>query len=176
VPQALAASQVKYRGEAGRVWIASLPQLAATYLDRWQLRLDGPPRHGLVALVLPVLLPDGTPAAVKLQPIDDEHAGEGAALRTWNGQGAVRLLDEDPATWTLLLERLDADCSLACLADDMQAVQIIRDILRRLSMHAAPPGVRTLGALAVAWTIGRVLQNALWDIEDGHHKLDPLRS
>src|SRR6266508_1566863 len=78
VPPGLATSQVRYRGEAGRAWIAGLPDFAAGYLDRWRLRLDGPPRHGVVALVLPVRMADGTPAVLKLQPVDEEHVGEAA--------------------------------------------------------------------------------------------------
>jgi streptomycin 6-kinase len=27
----------------------------------------------------------------------------------------------------------------------------------------------------VAWTMARVLQNSLWDIEDGKHTLDPVQ-
>ena len=50
--------------------------------------------HGMVGLVVPVRRDDGTPAALKLQPLDPEHLGEGTALRTWAGQGSVLLLDE----------------------------------------------------------------------------------
>jgi streptomycin 6-kinase len=60
VPDALAAAHDKHSGAAGRAWIAALPRLAADFLDRWALRLDGPARHGVVALVLPVLRSDGT--------------------------------------------------------------------------------------------------------------------
>jgi hypothetical protein len=35
VPAALAASQSKHGGASGRAWIAGLPQLAASFLDRW---------------------------------------------------------------------------------------------------------------------------------------------
>ncbi|HEY2949319.1 MAG TPA: aminoglycoside phosphotransferase family protein [Micromonosporaceae bacterium] len=148
VPPELAASHAKYHGDAGRAWIAALPEAAAGYLDRWDLRLDGPARHGVVALVLPVLTADGTRAVLKLSPIEEEHAGEASALRAWAGNGAVRLLDEDPATWTLLLERLDDGRSLADVPDDLQAVQVIAELLARLTALPAPREIRSLGAVA----------------------------
>jgi streptomycin 6-kinase len=102
----------------------------------------------MVALVLPVVARDGTRAVLKLAPIDEEHAGEATALRTWGGQGAVRLLDEDSATGTLLLERLDDGRSLADMPDDLRAVQVIAELLARLTAHEAPPGIRQLGSVA----------------------------
>ncbi|HEY3011034.1 MAG TPA: aminoglycoside phosphotransferase family protein [Micromonosporaceae bacterium] len=145
VPPELAASQAKYHGEAGRAWVAALPELAVGYLDRWDLRLDGQPRHGVVALVLPVVTADGTRAVLKLSPIEEEHAGEAVALRAWDGDGAVRLLDEDRATWMLLLERLDDSRSLADVPEVTEAVQVIAALLARLTTRAAPPEIRGLG-------------------------------
>src|SRR5690554_4398458 len=116
-----AATQIADRGDAGRAWLAALPGLVEAGLARWRLRPDGPPRTGRVALVLPVRRADGTAAALKVQPVDEETAAEPAALRAWNGDGSVRLLDDhlDAATGTglLLLERLDPTRSLATLPD-----------------------------------------------------------
>jgi streptomycin 6-kinase len=148
VPPGLAAAQELYRGAEGRAWIARLPEIASGFLGRWELRLDGPARHGMAALALPVRQADGTPAFLKLSLPDDDHPGEASALRAWNGDGAVRLLREDPDTWTLLLERLDADRDLCSVADDLAAVQVIGELLARLSSHLAPPGVPLLSDVA----------------------------
>jgi streptomycin 6-kinase len=148
VPPALAAYHARSYGEEGRAFTAALPGLVAGFLQRWRLRLDGPPRHGMVALVLPVVGADGTRAVLKLSPMDEEHAGEATALRTWAGQGAVRLLDDDPATGTLLLERLHDSRSLADLPDDLRAVQVVSELLARLTAHPAPRGIRTLASVA----------------------------
>ncbi|MEU1450724.1 hypothetical protein ABZ455_00475 [Streptomyces avermitilis] len=85
VPGELAASQQKFNGAAGRAFIAGLPRRAADFLERWELRVDGPSMYGVCALVLPVLRADGTRAALKLQPLDEESAGEPVALRRWDG-------------------------------------------------------------------------------------------
>ncbi|MFF9047072.1 aminoglycoside phosphotransferase family protein [Streptomyces parvulus] len=148
VPDGLAAAQAKYNGEAGRAFIAALPGLAASFIERWELRPDGPSMHGWAALVLPVLRPDGTPAVLKLQIADEESEGEPVALRVWDGDGAVRLLDHDPATGTMLLERLDADRMLSHVEDSREAVLVIARLLAHLTSTPAPPGMRRLGDIA----------------------------
>ncbi|RSS23354.1 hydroxyurea phosphotransferase [Streptomyces sp. WAC05458] len=148
VPDALAASQAKYNGAAGRAFIDALPELAAGFLDRWGLRLDGSAMHGWAALVLPVVAGDGTPAALKLQILDAETEGEPVALRLWDGDGAVRLLDHDPATGTMLLERLDPTRTLAHVADSREAVLVVARLLAHLTATPAPPGLRHLGDIA----------------------------
>jgi streptomycin 6-kinase len=148
LPDALLSSHRKFFGETGRAWIDAAPNLAADLLDRWQLRADGAPTCGAVALVLPVLRADGTPAVLKLQPVTDDTVDEPDALRAWNGNGAVRLLDYDPASGSMLLERLDADRSLATVGDDLAALQILSELLARLSSVAAPAGLRRLSDVA----------------------------
>lgn len=148
VPEALAASHSKHFGASGRAWIAALPDLAAAFLDRWALRPDGPGRHGMASLVLPVTRADGTPAALKLQPVTDEHATEPVGLRMWDGDGSVRLLDHDPDTGTMLLERLDAARPLSSVADDDTAMGVLAGLLERLVAVRAPEGLRRLADIA----------------------------
>lgn len=144
VPPALAASLATYYEDRGRAWAADAPRLAAAYLERWDLRLDGSARHGVVALVLPVRQADGTPAMLKLQIVDPDHLGEGIALRTWNGDAAVRLLQESDDGGVLLLEKLDATRDLRAVRDDVEAVQITAELLVRLHAYTAPEEIRPL--------------------------------
>ncbi|MDB1088075.1 aminoglycoside phosphotransferase family protein [Streptomyces sp. ACA25] len=147
IPERLAASHAAHFGDAGRAWTAALPVLAAGLLERWELRRAGPVRCGAVALVLPVHRADGTAAVLKLQPVDEETRGEPAALRAWGGDGAVRLLAEDPDSGALLLERLDADRSLEDVPDVTEATLLLAGLLARLVTVPPPPGLRRLGDL-----------------------------
>jgi len=211
------------------------------------LRLEGQSAHGRASFVLPVVRQDGAAAMLKLQPPNDENVGEALGLRTWDGDGAVRVLEDDPATCTLLLERLDDRHPLSAVGDHMEAVQILSELLVRRcadtvagllnepgdrllhwDLHydnilaspdrkpwlaidpeplAGDPAFDLLPELdnrwddvvatgdvtravrrrfdlmtevlgldrqrAVGWTLGRVLQNALWNIEDGTTALRP---
>ena len=154
VPAELAELHEKYSGEEGRAWIAQLPMLAAAYLDRWELATDGPVTSGAVALIIPVACCDGSKAVLKLQPVDDETGGEPAALQAWAGQGAVRLLEHDPSSGAMLLERLDASRDLSTMPDDFAAAKIIAELLVQLNSVPAPPGMRRLSDVAAATLAG----------------------
>ncbi|WP_158850868.1 aminoglycoside phosphotransferase family protein [Saccharothrix deserti] len=146
VPEALTASY--HRTESGRAWLAALPAQAADFLERWALRPDGPTAHGMASLVLPVVRADGTPAVLKLQPVTEDNAAAPVGLRTWDGNGAVRLLDHEAGV--MLLERLDASRPLSTVADDTAAMRVLADLLARLVAVPAPPGVRRLTDIAAA--------------------------
>jgi streptomycin 6-kinase len=148
IPDELVASQHAFNGEAGPAFIAALPERVDRFLERWVLRVNGPSMHGKCALVLPVVRADGSEAVLKLQYLDEENVGEPVALRVWGGEGAVRLLDSDDATGTLLLERLDAARMLTYLPDSREAVLVIARLLARLTAVPAPTGMRRLGDIA----------------------------
>ncbi|MGW6966622.1 aminoglycoside phosphotransferase family protein [Streptomyces zaomyceticus] len=149
VPEELAASQAKYNGEAGRAFVAALPERAEEFLGRWGLRVTGPSMYGMASLVLPVeRAADGTRAALKMQILDDETEGEPIGLRVWDGAGVVRLLDHDAATGTMLLERLDEARPLTSVADTREALDVVAGLLARLVAVPAPQGLRGLGDIA----------------------------
>ncbi|MCX4511675.1 aminoglycoside phosphotransferase family protein [Streptomyces sp. NBC_01619] len=150
IPDELVAKQIEYNGEAGRAFVEALPGRAAEFMARWGLRVTGPSMSGVASLVLPVVrVGDGTRAALKLQLLDEETEGEPLALRVWDGAGAVRLLDHDAGTGTMLLERLDEGRHLSALPDGREAVRILGELLARLTAVPAPPvGLRRLGDIA----------------------------
>jgi streptomycin 6-kinase len=154
VPAELAELHEKYSGEEGLAWIAQLPALAAANFDRWELATDGPVTSGAVALIIPVACRDGSKAVLKLQPVDDETGGEPAALQAWAGQGAVRLLEHDPSSGAMLLERLDASKDLSTMPDDFAAAKIIAELLVQLNSVLAPPSMRRLSDVAAATLAG----------------------
>ncbi|MCX5606563.1 MULTISPECIES: aminoglycoside phosphotransferase family protein [unclassified Streptomyces] len=170
IPDGLVRAQIRWNGEAGREFIAGLPARAARFLERWELRRTGPVMHGVTALVLPVVRADGSAAALKLQRVDEESAGEPVALRAWGGEGAVRLLEHDAETGTLLLERLDEGRHLSALAerDSRRAVQVVAELLARLTAVPAPAGLRGLGEMAAGMLDD--LPQALGRLADGRER------
>ncbi|MFJ3724283.1 aminoglycoside phosphotransferase family protein [Streptomyces sp. NPDC090045] len=151
IPEGLVEAQLRFNGDAGREFIAALPERAARFLERWELRcVAGPPLHGVTALVLPVERADGSAAVLKLVSLDEESVGEPVALRAWGGRGCVRLLEHDAETGTLLLERLDERQHLSALAqrDSRRAVGVVGELLARLTAVPAPAGLRGLGEIA----------------------------
>ncbi|MFH8618486.1 aminoglycoside phosphotransferase family protein [Streptomyces sp. NPDC017979] len=149
VPETFVAIYGVGKPEAQR-WLAELPKLGGSFLERWELRIDGPPAHGMASLVLPVLRADGTPAALKLQQLREETAGAAVGLRAWRGDGVVRLLEHDEASATQLLERLDATRPVNSVADGEAALKVLADLMARLTAVPSPRGVRRLSDIATA--------------------------
>ncbi len=90
----------------------------------------------------------GLPAVLKLQLLDEESAGEPAALRARDGDGAVRLLEHDEPTGTLLLERLAPTRPLTGLPDTREAALVVARLPARLTSVPAPAGTRRPGDIA----------------------------
>lgn len=135
-------------GETARSWLATLPALVDDLLTRWALTPEGPPRSGQAALALPVRRADGTRAVLRLQPPGPEPEAALTALRLWSGRGAVRLLEHDPTTTTVLLERLDYTRTLATVEDDDEAMRVIAALLHQLTSVPAPGAIPTLRDIA----------------------------
>lgn len=134
-------------GPDGDTWLASLPGLADELLDEMRLTPDGPTRHGVCAIVIPVRRSKGGRAALKIGWPHPESATEHLALRAWNGRGAVRLLAAEPGRHALLLERLDADRPLGA-ENVIDACEIVGRL--HASLDHAPlaraDGLRTYAA------------------------------
>src|SRR5579862_1904651 len=115
IPSDFAAYTAARAGEAGRDWLQSLPAMFESLCARWRLVPDGAVMHGGLSVVVPVRRGD-EPCVLKLGWVDETTAHEAAALAAWNGHGAVRLLEAEPETGALLLERLDSARSLQQVA------------------------------------------------------------
>lgn len=131
-PERLARTVAAWAGEAGRAWLAGLPDRVAGYLRRWELT---PERvfaaGGQISMIVLVRTADGVPAVLKVGMVNRETDQEHAALAHWDGRGAVRLLAADPAQGALLLERLQADVSLRSLAEPKAMLEATA-VLQRL--------------------------------------------
>ncbi|GAA2130199.1 aminoglycoside phosphotransferase family protein [Glycomyces algeriensis] len=153
VPRAFAEERIRLSGGQGREWIAGLPALVAELCDRWRLEPTAEPAmHGELGVVFPVRRA-GEALVLKVGWQEHSTVDEAAALRAWNGVGAVRLLDADDDAGALLLERLDSARSLRDLPL-LDAAEIAGGLIRELAIPA-PDGIRPLreAAAYVAETV-----------------------
>lgn len=133
---------------SGADWAAQAQRLLAEAFERWGLVADGALRTGWTAVVAPVRR-DGEPLVVKVVWRTVDTDGEPLALRTWAGDGAVRLVAALPSDGLLLLERLDADVDLLSVDAD-SACAVIGALLRRLHVPA-PPALPALSTWSAGW-------------------------
>jgi streptomycin 6-kinase len=140
--------------DVGRAWLEVLPEHTAACAVRWGLTLGEPFAYAMASLAMPATTADGTPAVLKiaLRP-DREGQHEAEALRRWNGQGAVRLLDEDAERGALLLERAEPGQHLSAIDPDA-ALEVLTGLLPRLWVEADEPFTRLEDE--AAWWAGTV--------------------
>jgi streptomycin 6-kinase len=129
-------------GSTGAEWLSTVPHLITSGLERWGLTVDGGPRTGRTAVVVPVRR-GVQRLALKVTWPHPEATQEALALRTWAGQGAVRLVAALPSDGLLLMERLDADADLTPVWVD-EACEVIGELLGQLHVPA-PPQLLRLG-------------------------------
>jgi streptomycin 6-kinase len=140
LPAALVRMMTAMHGEAGAAWLADLPTLLDACARRWSLSL-GPPFAAEFNYVAPAERSDGTLAVLKIGVPDRESRTGLDALRLYDGQGMVRLLDASEELGAQLLERLAPGTPLSALADDAAATSIAASVMRQL-WRPAPTGHR----------------------------------
>ncbi len=137
-------------GEEGKVFLANLPALIGEAAQRWGLSEINPVEnlsYNFVAYAFraSTALPVGRSASqentgtsqreevvLKIGVPDRELRSEIAALRLFNGEGAVRLLEADESRCMFLLERVNPGMMLSTLGDDEQATHIAADVMLKL--------------------------------------------
>jgi streptomycin 6-kinase len=100
-------------------------------------------------LVAPAVTADGEEAVLKVQQPHRESEHEAAALEHWDGDGAIRLLEHEPAEHALLLERCVPGTSLAAAGAEA-ALDVFVELLPRLWRPAGAP-FRPLAEEAAWW-------------------------
>jgi streptomycin 6-kinase len=121
---------------ADDAWLEQLPGAIAACAGRWGLTVGEPLAGGLVGHVFACTTRDGDAAVLKLNPpSSDRFAGtpaqEAAALRAWNGRGAVELLAFAPDRRALLTRRALPGTPLPP-GEEREALIAVADVLSRL--------------------------------------------
>ncbi len=115
----------------GPAFLARLPSLINLCERRWNLRV-GEPFPLSYNYVAHATLPDGAEAVLKLGVPNPELTTEIDALRLYDGQAAVRLIEADSGLGALLMERVRPGAPLAGLQDDDEATIIAAAVMREL--------------------------------------------
>lgn len=128
-------------GERGKQWLGSLPDLLEDCVRRWSLTLSPSFPNLSFNYVASAVTADGREVVLKAGVPSQDLQQEAAALRFYDGQGSVRLLDADPEAGLLLLERERPGVPLTTLADeahDDEATAIAASVMLAL-WRPAPP-------------------------------------
>jgi streptomycin 6-kinase len=139
-------------------WIGSAPALLDELTARWELSIEDPPDDGSDAYTVAALRHGGRPVLLRLTYPDGWFQDEVAALASWNGEGAVELIDHDPRgaqllarvqPGTSLRDALSGDPLPDAEAED-DAMSIAAGVLERLWI-TGPASVRTVADEVGEW-------------------------
>lgn len=136
-------------------WMASLPVIVDDLARRWSLELGRPFQPGGVASwVAPARTATGEHLVLKVAWCHDEALHEADALRAWDGDGSVRLVDSVMLgeTSALLVEACEPGTALSQVLPPADQDAVVAGLLRRLWID--PPQVhpfRTLHIMCDWW-------------------------
>jgi streptomycin 6-kinase len=154
-------------GAAGRAWLDALPKTMAAAASEWSLELGRELHGGALACVREVWTPSGEEAILKVAGPWGRPRDEIAALRSWAGGPAPRLIHADPDRGALLLERIRP----ATEAADADA-EAVAGVLR--SLHVVPwRGAAPLEEVARERVLQAVEQERASE-DDGDAALDEI--
>lgn len=125
-------------GTAGTGWLGRLDEIIAECERRWSLSVRPPFVPLSYNYVAPVFRAGGTEAVLKLGVPCHELMTEIEALRIYDGNGMVRLLEADIDLGAMLLERLEPGTLLSRLADDQKATSIAAQVMKELRRPPPP--------------------------------------
>lgn len=124
--------------DSGRAWLASLPEVLTACAQRWNLEVGRPYEDSFVSLVAPVTDRARLDFVLKIQLPHRESDTEADALRLWNGEGAIRLIDHDAQQHALLLEKCTPGDHLSTAGAGV-GLDVMIDLLPRLWVPAGEP-------------------------------------
>ena len=161
LPSNLSASLRAYPADTAERWVASLPQTLRDASERWSLDIAEPFQPGgVTSYVAPATRSDGASLVYKVTIPHDESRFEVEALRAYGGEGAVALVEAEPPTWELLLERARPGLDLWTVGDDHARMEIVCEIAQRLWRPLVGSGIPALPDVARSWasiTEGRLV-------------------
>lgn len=119
-------------GEQGAIWLKRLPDLLAGAAARWGIELGEPYQDLSYNYVLRGVRQDGRKVVLKIGVPNRELFTEIAALRTFNGRGAVELISALPESGAMLLDRLEPGTPLYRLEDEQVQTGIAIQVMGEL--------------------------------------------
>ncbi|GAA2450689.1 aminoglycoside phosphotransferase family protein [Streptomyces macrosporus] len=156
VPPTLPVVRTVSGSPGGPAWLERLPDLIRELSERWGLVLGEPFAGGSCSWVAPVRRGE-TRAVLKVGWPHPEAAGEGEALRLWDGRGAVRLYEHDAERYALLLEHCAPGTELGDAVELPVEERLVAgaELVRGLWSAPVPPetGLDRVADVTAAWAV-----------------------
>lgn len=149
-----------------KAWLGGLPLLLQQLGARWSLRFGEPFDHaGSCSWIAPATRANGEPAVLKLAMPHIEGQDEIAGLHFWKGSCTVNVLDADPESGAMLLERCQPGTTLHSESETRQD-EVVANLLKQIwnQTKRAPglQGFRPLFLMIEFWCGETIAQKRFW--------------
>lgn len=119
------------RGNIGKKWLGDLPEIIKHYEEKWGITVF-PPFILSYNYVAPAKTADGKAVVLKISfPNNHEFPLETVALKFFDGNGAIRILQEDTKGHALLLERAEPGIRLRDVKNDKELVSFASSVIKK---------------------------------------------
>ena len=123
---------IALRGDAGRKWLEDLPQIIKLYENKWNIRTFSP-FDLAYNYVAPAQTAKGEQVVLKISfPDNKEFISEIEALNFFDGQGSIRVLQEDRDNLVMLLEKAEPGDMVRTVSPDSKQISFVSAVLKNL--------------------------------------------
>lgn len=145
--ESLRQSVIQLHGSDGEKWFNEIPQVIRQYTQKWDLEIGNPYQGLLYNYVAEAKRKDGTLAVLKVGfPGDREFLTEIEALRVYDGNGAVRLLEADKEKFVSLVQRAVPGEKLGYSDQELRiACRLMRRLWKKVPNNGVFPTIQKWG-------------------------------
>ena len=119
-------------GVNGQTWLNSIPSLIAKYEKEWNIKTQ-PPFKLSYNYVCPATTNRGKLVVLKISfPDNKEFLTEVEAIKAFNDDVSIRILEEDLPGGAVLLERADPGSQLSSIKSNSEQVHYASQVIKRL--------------------------------------------
>lgn len=123
---------IALRGDVGRKWLDDLPQIIKQYEQKWNIKASSP-FDLTYNYVAPAHTTKGEHVVLKISfPDNKEFISEIEALNFFDGQGSIRVLQEDRDNLAMLLEKAEPGARVRTVSPDNKQISLVSSVLKIL--------------------------------------------
>ncbi len=146
-----------------QTWLERLPALLPILAKHWSFSVRSEePFDASAAWVAPAFTSNGTSVVLKIPMPHMEAEDEINGLHFWAGDPTVALLDADPVSGAMVLERCLPGVSLQSVPEPEQDTVIAGPLRRLWRQPAHPAAFRPLSVMVLHWCDETVSDSARW--------------